>query len=46
MEDSEDWTSEWSQSVRVRVGSFLVDALMDVATVTRTAVDRRSGERV
>ncbi|KAI0087670.1 DNA/RNA polymerase [Irpex rosettiformis] len=46
MEDSEEWTSEWSQTIRVRVGSFLVDALMDVATVTRTAVDRRTGEKV
>ncbi|KAI0731720.1 hypothetical protein BC629DRAFT_1718248 [Irpex lacteus] len=46
VEDGEDWTSEWSQTIRVRVGSFLVDALMDVATVTRTAVDRRTGETV
>ena len=45
MEDSEDWTAEWTQIVRVRVGSFLVDALMDVATVTRTAIDKRTGER-
>jgi DNA-directed RNA polymerase, mitochondrial len=44
MEDSEDWTAEWSQIVRVRVGSFLVDALMDVATVTRTAVSKHTGE--
>lgn len=46
MEDAEDWTSEWTQIVRVRVGSFLVDALMDVATVNRTATDRRTGEQV
>lgn len=44
MEDYEEWTSEWTQTVRVRVGSFLVDALMDVATITRTAVDRRTNE--
>lgn len=44
MEDSEEWTSEWTQTVRVRVGSFLVDALMDVATVTRSGVDKRTGE--
>jgi DNA-directed RNA polymerase, mitochondrial len=45
VEDSEDWTAEWTQTVRVRVGSFLVDALMDVATVMRTAVDKQTGER-
>lgn len=44
MEDYEEWTSEWTQTVRVRVGSFLVDALMDVATITRTAMDRRTNE--
>ncbi|THG95963.1 hypothetical protein EW026_g5773 [Hermanssonia centrifuga] len=46
MEDSEEWTSDWTQVVRVRVGSVLVDALMDVATVTRTALDKRTGETV
>lgn len=46
MEDSEDWTAEWSQVIRVRVGSFLVDALMDVANVTRTGIDRNTGEKV
>ncbi|EKM52814.1 uncharacterized protein PHACADRAFT_261459 [Phanerochaete carnosa HHB-10118-sp] len=40
MEDYEEWTSEWTQTIRVRVGSFLVDALMDVATVSRTAIDK------
>lgn len=44
MEDSEEWTAAWTQVVRVRVGSFLVDCLMDVATVTRTAVDKRTNE--
>lgn len=46
MEDSEDWTANWTQSLRVKVGSFLVDALMDVATVVRTAVVRQTGEVV
>ncbi|OSX56620.1 hypothetical protein POSPLADRAFT_1175011 [Postia placenta MAD-698-R-SB12] len=46
MEDAEDWTSEWSQMVRVKVGSFLVDCLMDVATVTRTMNDRKTGDIV
>lgn len=46
MEDSEEWAAEWTQIVRVRVGSFLVDALMDVANVTRTAIDKTTGETV
>ena len=44
MEDAEEWTSEWSQVVRVKVGAFLVDLLMDVATVVRTVIDRRTGD--
>ncbi|KAI0351261.1 DNA/RNA polymerase [Trametes cingulata] len=44
MEDSEEWTSEWSQLVRVKIGSFLVDCLMDVATVQRSVKDPRTGE--
>ncbi|CAL1697785.1 unnamed protein product [Somion occarium] len=46
MEDAEEWTSDWSQIIRVKVGAFLVDLLMDVGTVVRTAVDRRTGETV
>lgn len=46
MEDAEEWTAEWTQTVKVKVGSFLVDCLMDVATVTRTGVDKRSGDTV
>ncbi|PCH42893.1 DNA/RNA polymerase [Wolfiporia cocos MD-104 SS10] len=46
LEDAEDWTSDWTQAVRVKIGSFLVDALMDVATVVRTAVDKKTGEVV
>ncbi|KAH7882208.1 hypothetical protein F5I97DRAFT_1939648 [Phlebopus sp. FC_14] len=46
MEDSEEWTTQWTQLLRVRVGSILVDCLMDVATVERTGVDKRSGEHV
>lgn len=46
-EDSSiDWTASWTQALRARVGSFLVDLLMDVATVTRSGVDRRTGEAV
>ncbi|KAG0702802.1 hypothetical protein DFH29DRAFT_982201 [Suillus ampliporus] len=46
MEDSEDWTSEWTQLLRVRVGSILVDCLMDSATIERTAVDKRTNEEI
>jgi DNA-directed RNA polymerase, mitochondrial len=46
MEDAEEWTSDWTQSLRVRVGSFLVDRLMDVAKVIRTGTNKRTGELV
>ncbi|KIJ61213.1 hypothetical protein HYDPIDRAFT_177116 [Hydnomerulius pinastri MD-312] len=46
MEDSEEWTTQWTQLLRVRMGSILVDCLMDVATVERTAVDKRTGEEL
>lgn len=46
MEDTEKWTSPWTDELRVRIGSILVDALMDTATVERTAVDKRTGETV
>ena len=46
MEDAEEWTSVWTQVLRVRVGSFLIDRLMDVAKVIRTGTNRRTGELV
>lgn len=46
MEASEEWAANWTQLLRVKVGSFLVDALMDVATVVRTAVVKQTGEVV
>jgi len=46
MEDSEEWAAAWSQLLRVKVGSFLVDALMDVATVVRSTVIKQTGELV
>jgi DNA-directed RNA polymerase len=46
MEDAEEWTSDWTQSLRVRIGSFLVDRLMDVAKVIRTGTNKRTGEPV
>ncbi|KAH9919050.1 DNA/RNA polymerase [Fomitopsis serialis] len=44
VQDSEDWASEWTQVVRVKIGSFLVDCLMDIATVVRTKKDKDTGE--
>ena len=44
MEESEEWASEWSQLVRVKVGSFLMDCLMDIATVHRWAKGPRTGD--
>jgi DNA-directed RNA polymerase len=46
MEDSEEWTSVWTQGLRVQVGSILMDSLMKVATVERTAVNKRTGRTV
>lgn len=46
MEDSEEWAAAWTQLLRVKVGSFLVDALMDVATVVRSATIKQTGEVV
>jgi DNA-directed RNA polymerase len=43
-EDMEDWSAEWSQILRVKVGSFLVDALMKVATVEVKATNKRTNE--
>ncbi|KAK4689779.1 hypothetical protein P7C73_g327, partial [Tremellales sp. Uapishka_1] len=40
------WTAQWSQMAQVAVGSYLVDALLDVAKVQRTAVDPVTGESV
>jgi DNA-directed RNA polymerase, mitochondrial len=42
-DEQEQWTTEWSQNLRVRVGSFLVDALMHVAHVDVTKVNKRTG---
>jgi DNA-directed RNA polymerase len=46
MEDAEEWTSDWTQALRVRIGSFLIDRLMDVAKVIRTGTNKRTGELV
>ncbi|KAF8229392.1 DNA/RNA polymerase [Tricholoma matsutake] len=44
--DGEGWTAAWSQIVRSKVGGILVDCLMDVAQVTRTARDKKTGELI
>ncbi|TIC09294.1 DNA/RNA polymerase [Wallemia mellicola] len=40
------WTPNWSQIIRIKVGSFLVDSLMECATITRTAKHPESGEEM
>ena len=40
----ESFSPTWIQPVRVRVGSLLVDALMDTAMITRTGTHPLSGE--
>lgn len=42
--ESEDSFAPWTQTIRARVGSYLVGHLMSVATVKRTAVDRTGEE--
>ena len=44
--DGEAWTAEWTQPVRSRLGGILVECLMDVAKVTRTVVDKATGEHM
>ena len=46
MEDAEEWTADWTQVLRVKVGSILVECLMDVSKVLRTGVDKRTGKAV
>jgi DNA-directed RNA polymerase len=45
-EDAAEWTSDWTQALRVNVGSFLVDRLIEVAKVIRTGTNKRTGELV
>ena len=42
--DGEAWTAPWTQVVRSKIGGILVECLMDVAEVTRTAVDKTTGK--
>jgi DNA-directed RNA polymerase len=46
MEDTEGWTADWTHLVRVKVGSILVDNLMQVATVERIGTDKMTGQEV
>jgi len=46
IQDNEEWTTEWTQLLCVHVGSILVDCLMDVAIVERTALDKWTGEEL
>ncbi|KAJ7875287.1 DNA/RNA polymerase [Mycena olivaceomarginata] len=43
MMDNEGWTAPWTQALRSQVGAVLVECLMDVAEVTRTAKDHLTG---
>ncbi|GAA5965706.1 hypothetical protein JCM3765_003225 [Sporobolomyces pararoseus] len=45
-EGDQSWRPQWTQSIRAKVGSILVTALMDVAKVERTARHPRTGELV
>ncbi|KIJ34927.1 hypothetical protein M422DRAFT_80735, partial [Sphaerobolus stellatus SS14] len=40
LEAAESLRAPWSQSIRLKVGSFLIDCLMDEATVMRHAYDK------
>ncbi|KAJ6542761.1 hypothetical protein B0H19DRAFT_957630 [Mycena capillaripes] len=46
MTDNESWTAPWTQALRSKVGAVLVECLMDVAEVTRTAKDHLTGELI
>ncbi|KAJ7619446.1 DNA/RNA polymerase [Roridomyces roridus] len=46
MMDNEGWTAPWTQAVRSQVGAILVECLMDVAEVTRTAKHKITGELI
>ncbi|KAF8127344.1 DNA/RNA polymerase [Mycena galopus ATCC 62051] len=46
MMDNEGWTAPWTQALRSQIGAVLVECLMDVAEVTRTAKDQLSGTTV
>ncbi|KAJ3976640.1 DNA/RNA polymerase [Lentinula raphanica] len=44
MSDGEAWTAAWTQATRAKVGGILVECLMDVAKVTRSATHKVTNE--
>ncbi|KAJ7682848.1 hypothetical protein B0H17DRAFT_1181809 [Mycena rosella] len=40
MQDNEGWTAPWTQALRSQIGAILVECLMDVAEVSRTAFNK------
>ena len=43
---SSAWTPNWSQLIRIKVGSFLVDSLMSNATITRVGKHPETSEEI
>lgn len=46
LEAAESFRASWPQQIRLKVGSILVECLMDVATVRRYAKDKVTGDEV
>lgn len=44
LENAEQFRAPWTYQIRLKVGSFLVDCLMDVATIERHTIDRKTGK--
>lgn len=44
LDDGETWTADWTQATRLKVGSILVECLVDTAQVLRTAIDKNGNE--
>ncbi|KAJ4001173.1 DNA/RNA polymerase [Lentinula boryana] len=44
MSDGEAWTAAWTQATRAKIGGILVECLMDVAKVTRSATHKVTNE--
>ncbi|KAJ2915358.1 hypothetical protein MD484_g5087, partial [Candolleomyces efflorescens] len=46
MTAGDSWTAPWSQLTRAQVGGVLLECLMEIAEITRSAKDRKTGETV
>jgi DNA-directed RNA polymerase len=46
LKENEEWSASWSQATRSKIGGILVDCLMEVAEVERTAVCKKTGEEM